>query len=414
MLRFIRVQIRDRLTRHTSSGRLIPEIDGLRFVAIGSVVLYHIRGYLVEKYSAFYLVDPTDSFLFRQLSLGHYGVELFFTISGFILATPFIAQHLGSGPEVSLKKYFLRRITRLEPPYIANMILLFVLLLATKGEPFFALFDNLIASLLYQHNIIYAKQSVINTVAWSLEIEVQFYLLVPFLARVFTIENAYRRRTVLVGCATLAVLARVLFLPQQGNFHVTLAHYIQYFLMGFILADFYILNWRQSPTRYWGWDVAGLFAWIGLALAGWQNTFALFVFPPLTLIAYMAAFRGRFFNWLFRRPVLTIIGGMCYTIYLFHYQIISAVGRFTLKMLPTDQFLVHFTFQCLIIIPAIALVSALLFVILEKPFMDPHWPTKLKKQVTMFLGRGLKVTRTIERCSRELLPLSHDINQENR
>ena len=38
-----------RLRRLTSSGRSIPEIDGLRFVAITSVCLYHVRGYLLAR-----------------------------------------------------------------------------------------------------------------------------------------------------------------------------------------------------------------------------------------------------------------------------------------------------------------------------------------------------------------------------
>ena len=38
-----------RLRRITSSGAFIPEIDGLRFVAIMSVLFYHLRGYLLEK-----------------------------------------------------------------------------------------------------------------------------------------------------------------------------------------------------------------------------------------------------------------------------------------------------------------------------------------------------------------------------
>jgi hypothetical protein len=34
------------LSRETSSGRFIPEMDGLRFVAIGMVFLFHLNGYL--------------------------------------------------------------------------------------------------------------------------------------------------------------------------------------------------------------------------------------------------------------------------------------------------------------------------------------------------------------------------------
>ena len=46
------------------------------------------------------------------------GVELFFIISGFILGLPFAKQYLAGGKQVRLGAYFLRRLTRLEPPYI--------------------------------------------------------------------------------------------------------------------------------------------------------------------------------------------------------------------------------------------------------------------------------------------------------
>ena len=41
------------LSRETSSGRFIPEMDGLRFVAITMVVLYHLNGYLTTELICF-------------------------------------------------------------------------------------------------------------------------------------------------------------------------------------------------------------------------------------------------------------------------------------------------------------------------------------------------------------------------
>ena len=47
-------------------------------------------------------------------------------ISGFILGLPFARHVLANGPPVVLKQYFLRRLSRLEPPYIVAMITLFI------------------------------------------------------------------------------------------------------------------------------------------------------------------------------------------------------------------------------------------------------------------------------------------------
>ena len=108
--------------RIISSGSFIPEIDGLRFIAITSVVLFHWSVFLNEKYVNQSLDTFDYSFLKHLLSHGRIGVPLFFTISGFIIAMSFAKFHLGNGNPVSLKQYLLRRLTRLEPPYILIMI----------------------------------------------------------------------------------------------------------------------------------------------------------------------------------------------------------------------------------------------------------------------------------------------------
>jgi peptidoglycan/LPS O-acetylase OafA/YrhL len=110
------------LSRETSSGRFIPEMDGLRFVAIGMVILFHLNGYLAAKatFPQYSLMAQSD-WLARIALVGFRGVELFFVISGFILGLPFAAHHIEGAPPVNLRKYYLRRLTRLEPPYIVTV-----------------------------------------------------------------------------------------------------------------------------------------------------------------------------------------------------------------------------------------------------------------------------------------------------
>ncbi|HEY4780476.1 MAG TPA: acyltransferase family protein, partial [Chthoniobacterales bacterium] len=121
------------ISRETSSGRFIPEMDGLRFAAIGMVILFHLNAYLTAK-SPFYSTAPPDSDWLAQTALvGFRGVELFFVISGFILGLPFAAHYLKGAAPVNLRKYYLRRLTRLEPPYIVALLVLLVLNAAIKG-----------------------------------------------------------------------------------------------------------------------------------------------------------------------------------------------------------------------------------------------------------------------------------------
>src|SRR6185295_16136045 len=98
------------LRRVTSSGRLIPEVDGLRFVAIASVVLFHAGDAVARARPA-----GAGSWLATLLAGGNAGVPLFFAVSGFVIGLPFAEHALAGGLQVSLRKYFLRRLTRLEP-----------------------------------------------------------------------------------------------------------------------------------------------------------------------------------------------------------------------------------------------------------------------------------------------------------
>ena len=113
----------DRIRRITRDGRWIPEIDGLRFVAIMSVLLFHLYGELQDRSGRVIPVEPRYEGLFRPVLNGNCGVSLFFIISGFVLALPFARHFLAGAGAVSLRKYFMRRVTRLEPPYLLSVLL---------------------------------------------------------------------------------------------------------------------------------------------------------------------------------------------------------------------------------------------------------------------------------------------------
>src|SRR5204862_7288800 len=113
---------RHHYTRITTSKSLIPEIDGLRFIALAAVFICHLPSTLLKHVPELYHQTHCELELVRSMIFGGFGVQLFFMISGFVLALPFVRYHLGEGPPVSLGKYFLRRLTRLEPPYIVNLL----------------------------------------------------------------------------------------------------------------------------------------------------------------------------------------------------------------------------------------------------------------------------------------------------
>jgi peptidoglycan/LPS O-acetylase OafA/YrhL len=372
-----------RFGRVTSSGRFIPEVDGLRFVAIASVVLYHLSGYVQSKATTPFAADPQQTLLSRVVVHGNIGVQLFFVISGFILAMPFASHYLRDAPRVSLRSYFMRRLTRLEPPYVVSMLLFFVLLVVYVGNSAADLLPHLLASLVYLHNLIFGYASTINGVAWSLEVEVQFYILVPILARVFAIRaEGARRGTIAAAIAAIIAFQWVFIGPHEtGRLALSIVNQLQFFLIGFLLADLFVTDWAGAPRRIWQWDVVSLFGWPAIALT-WQSE-ALFrtTFPPLVLMLYIAAFRGVWSSRVFSNAWLTTIGGMCYTIYLLHYQIISFVGRHTRALRISDRFEVEFLWQLALVTPPLLIVCGVYFMLIEKPCMRKDWPQRLAAAV---------------------------------
>ena len=365
------------LSRRTTSGQFIPEIDGLRFASIALVVLFHLSGYTVGKSSPLHRPTLADNPLARVAATGHYGVQLFFIISGFVLALPFARHYLDATAAPRLRAYYLRRLTRLEPPYIAAMLLVFVVATEFFGAPERLLWPHLLASLTYLHNLVYGVPSTVNVVAWSLEVEVQFYLIAPLLACVYVIRRkTYRRIVVLVGIAG-AILIQRYGIAVDSRLSLTLLNYLQYFLLGFLLADFYLSEWRVPSVNERAWDGVGVLSWIVMVVVWLKVPRPLVLFPLLALIIFCATFRGRWLRAAFRNRWIATIGGMCYTIYLLHYPIISAIGRYTIRIGANDGFVLHVLVQAAIVLPLLLFVSTLFFVTIERPCMQKDWPQRL-------------------------------------
>ena len=365
------------ISRETSSGRFIPEMDGLRFAAIGMVILFHLNAYLTAK-SPFYRAAPLDSDWLAQAALvGFRGVELFFVISGFILGLPFAAHYLKGAAPVNLRKYYLRRLTRLEPPYIVALFVLLILAVGIQGAPHASFYPHFAASLFYLHSLIYGTLSPAMGVAWSLEIEVQFYLLVPLLTLLFAIRSRTLRRSSIAILILAALSAQALFLRDSARASLSIFAYLQFFLVGFLLADVFLASWDEIPQRNLAWDLVALAGWPLLFVILHSPVLARWLFPAWVFLLYFAAFRGRLANRFFSNRWIAAIGGMCYSIYLLHYEVISAVGRLTRRLGETAPYWIYLSVQFVLVGTAIVVMCGAYFVAIEKPCMRRDWPQRL-------------------------------------
>jgi peptidoglycan/LPS O-acetylase OafA/YrhL len=303
---------------------------------------------------------------------GGRGVELFFVISGMVLGLPFARHYIaGTARRPSLPAYFLRRVTRLEPPYILNLLIRFPLIPAAKGVSVSVALAHLAASMFYLHGVLYGQWPLVHPPSWSLEIEVQFYLLAPVLGFLLFARGPVIRRSAFTAIILAGSVIQMLLPAIVPRAHLTIACYAQYFTLGLLLADLYVSVLPRLKVSLL-WDLAAAPAWFGIFFVSW--TWAL---PPMILMAYIAAFKGLASNWFFRRSTVTIIGGMCYSIYLTHSLALQALFLAFRKIHGLHGFMPHAIAAIVLITPALLACGGLFFVLVERPCMDKKWPQKV-------------------------------------
>jgi peptidoglycan/LPS O-acetylase OafA/YrhL len=371
--------------RETLSTEFIPVIDGLRFLAIAMVVLFHCSP--TTRY-------PGENYL----PFGHQGVQLFFVISGFVLAMPFLRFGLGlTQKKMPLKKYFLRRITRLEPPYIISIGLIFLLLAIFSRDklPLSDLLASLGCSYLYINNFVFpGKLPLINRVTWSLEIEVQYYLIAPFIVGSFCLlkSKITRRMLMLASIFIFGVISWWMETVEQFPL-LSLPRYLQYFLAGVLLCEIYLLD-RDALAKLNNIFIFALGLVLLIVLVGVEHSisanFGLKVGSPFMILAfYLIVFGNGWWHRVFSLRPVTLIGGMCYSIYLLHAQIIAGVDRGMRALLPANGFYFHYVIETVILCTAVLVLCGIFFLLIEKPCMNPNWVADLKTYI-----RGIAARRS--------------------
>ena len=361
------------LRRITTHGSWIPEIDGLRFIAIASTILVHIFN---DTHYRLGLLTPAWERIAAGVSeRGGRGVLLFFAISGFILAQPFLRQHLLHGKPVSVTAFFKRRLTRLEPPYILSL-LLYAFADVVRFHHSFGVGLPLLAHIVYIHN--FTNLPTLNFVTWSLEVEVQFYLLAPLLGLLYAIPSAIPRRALMLALIAASAAFHIINHSVARN---NLPGQLQFFLIGFLLADLRATR-SESQTSRW-WDLLSLACWV--AIFAVPTPLLDLTFPALILLAYLAAFNGPISRGFFRTPWIALTGGMCYSFYLMHMLILSSGLHLTSRFLVPSSVPLSFLIQLCILGPIIYLLCTGYYVLIERPCMDPAWPHKLALRVAHVL-----------------------------
>lgn len=199
----------DLLRRPTpSGGRVLPQLDALRGVAILAVFVQHLGDRFmpfVDAEAARALPAALAPWVLTVLHHAHWGVDLFFVLSGFSLAQGYLRAFEGGGPAPSARGFLRRRAARVLPGF-------YVAVLVTLGFHRWVLRAPGAAAALGVHLLVlqgYLAPGgiVLIGAAWSLTTEVGFYLLLPLLARPLLARDAARPSRRFVVGATLTAAA---------------------------------------------------------------------------------------------------------------------------------------------------------------------------------------------------------------
>lgn len=185
--------------RLRSSGKGLPALTGIRFLAASYVVAFHSLPWLEKKIA---LPVPVRTFLGN----GYLAVSLFFILSGFILTYSYHAKIIG---RANRHKFWEARFARIYPVYLLS------LLLAWWFERGLSLKAKLAVLAMVQAWNPRAPEltGAWNYPAWSLSIEILFYLCFPFLLPAM-MKLSDRALPWLIG--VLALTSVFLFTPIRG------------------------------------------------------------------------------------------------------------------------------------------------------------------------------------------------------
>ena len=316
-----------------AKSAVIAPLTGVRLVAAGWVVLFHIYLYNGDRLAADHpLVDRVVGPIVGQ---GDLGVDLFFLLSGFVLAHNYL-QRLGERPSLhGVVSFLWLRVARVWPLYMVAILgggLLLSLRFRIWGtEPNVPLSWSRFVEQVFMVQQ-WSAPNVPNTSwtgpAWSISAEWLAYCLFPLIA--FAVLRFHRRAgrgaTILLAAAALApTLLWTGFAHTQAAPFMWLARLASEFTCGVLLAAALgeeIPGLRRAASLLVPVTLGATAVWLYVAHGlgrDWLGPLVLALFP--LLVVGLAHGDGAVHRWL-ASPAMVLGGGVSFALYLVHVPLL--------------------------------------------------------------------------------------------
>jgi peptidoglycan/LPS O-acetylase OafA/YrhL len=352
-------------------AKRIPELDGVRGLAIALVLIYHYANVAIPG-------NKVLNYAFLPTRLMWSGVDLFFVLSGLLIGG-ILLDYRESRRYYSV--FYARRVHRIFPIYYLMIALLVVGSWAFPHSPLFLGSMPLWTFPLYAQNLMgdFTRAPVWIGVSWSLAVEEQFYLLFPLIVRLFSRKRLLR----LMGlCIFGAPLLRTILILHGWRFeqvYPLLPCRADALALGVVAAIMIrsenARNWIKENSNRLYLCLLALFVamptmlkWTTYLYVGTIGYSILavtsFLLILLLLVAPLQLMKGAF-----NAPLLGWLGTTSYCIYLIHEPV--RVACFRLCGLDSDP---HITGLTTLLVTMVALgltfaVAQVSWLVLEKPLI---------------------------------------------
>jgi peptidoglycan/LPS O-acetylase OafA/YrhL len=335
-----------------------PEIDGLRAIAVISVLIYHLK-------------ISINNFYF--LNGGFLGVDIFFVISGYLISK-IIFNELKITKSFNFYNFYVRRIKRIIPLLliisISSLVLGYFYLLP---EQLSDLFKSINSSIFFYSNYFFyhitseydAPSSLYLPLlhTWSLSVEEQFYFLFPLLIFLF-----YKLNKIKYFLLFLTLLS-FLFSAYYGNYNSSLNFFftlsrVWELLTGSIIAYYEIFSSKEIFKKY-----SKLLFLFGIFLIIFSINFIdnnylhpgfLTLFPVLgSVLIILYGNKKGLCGAVLNNKLFVYIGTISFSLYLWHFLIFSFIRL--------NNFSIDIQNKLLILIFTLV-ISIISYHFIEKPF----------------------------------------------